>query len=309
MFEPVKQALFRFLETLISSERGRTLVAKATRDSQTPDFRGLKGPLPPSPYADLPQPPSSSANLRSDPIFITARFRSGSTLLWNLFRGIPGTTAYYEPFNERRWFDPSHRGGRVDASHLGVDDYWREYEGLESLQAHYRLEWTRYHLFMDRESWDPDMQRFIEILIESARCRPVLQFNRIDFRLGWLKQYFPRAKLVHIFRHPRDQWCSTLVDLKAFGPQAPIDQFVDRFYLSVWVDDLQQQFPFLRGGNRHPYELFYLIWRTSHLFGQHYADYSFSFESLLEHPDATLSEMFEAVGMPGVDLEIGRAHV
>jgi hypothetical protein len=31
------------------------------------------------------------------PIFITARFRSGSTLLWNMFRRLRGYRAYYEP--------------------------------------------------------------------------------------------------------------------------------------------------------------------------------------------------------------------
>ena len=45
---------------------------------------------------------------RRPPIFITARFRTGSTLLWNIFRHIEGCTAYYEPFNERRWFDAAH---------------------------------------------------------------------------------------------------------------------------------------------------------------------------------------------------------
>lgn len=301
--EPVKRALFRFLETLFASERGRKLLAPFTQDFRKPDLGDLKGTLPPPPYADLPVPPTSSTNQRADPVFITARFRSGSTLLWNLFRNIPDVTAYYEPFNERRWFDPVHRGRTVDASHLGVDDYWREYEGLESLGDCYREDWIRRRLFMDGDSWDPQMQRYIEMLIEAARGRPVLQFNRVDFRLAWLKKYFPAAKLVHIFRHPRDQWCSTLVDLKSFGPQSPVEQFPDRFYLGMWVDDLQQQFPYLRGEDRHPYELFYLIWRTSHLFGRRYTDYSFSFESLLEQPDRILSELFETIGMDGVDLE------
>jgi len=63
-------------------------------------------------------------------VFITARFRSGSTLLCNLFRQVDACTAYYEPFNERRWFDPSVRGNRVDPTHRDVEDYWREYDAL-----------------------------------------------------------------------------------------------------------------------------------------------------------------------------------
>ncbi|MGH9959423.1 MAG: hypothetical protein ACREBC_20240 [Pyrinomonadaceae bacterium] len=37
-----------------------------------------------------------SSRLRSAIIFITGRFRSGSTLLWNLFRNVEAVTAYYE---------------------------------------------------------------------------------------------------------------------------------------------------------------------------------------------------------------------
>ena len=35
-------------------------------------------------------------------IFLTSRFRSGSTALWSAFRLLDDVTAYYEPFNERR---------------------------------------------------------------------------------------------------------------------------------------------------------------------------------------------------------------
>src|SRR5262245_55357484 len=35
-------------------------------------------------------------------LFITARFRSGSTLLWHLYANLPGVTAYYEPLHEAR---------------------------------------------------------------------------------------------------------------------------------------------------------------------------------------------------------------
>lgn len=63
------------------------------------------------------------------PVFVTARFRTGSTLLWNIFRHVDDCTAYYEPLNERRWFDHSLRREWVDPTHTGVEDYWREYDG------------------------------------------------------------------------------------------------------------------------------------------------------------------------------------
>ena len=71
----------------------------------------------------------------SAPVFISARFRSGSTALWNVFRNTPDCTAFYEPFNERRFFDSSTRGEYVDSTHRGVNDYWREYEAISGLEA------------------------------------------------------------------------------------------------------------------------------------------------------------------------------
>ena len=39
----------------------------------------------------------------------------------------------------------------------------------------------------------------------------MLQFNRADLRVAWLRQQFPQAKLIHLYRHPRDQWLSVFV--------------------------------------------------------------------------------------------------
>ena len=72
-------------------------------------------------YPDLNMPAASETTVQA-PVFLTGRFRSGSTLLWNLFRNVPDCTSFYEPLNERRWFDPSTRGQRVDRTHLGVEE-------------------------------------------------------------------------------------------------------------------------------------------------------------------------------------------
>jgi hypothetical protein len=59
-------------------------------------------------YPDLGAAEPDDSLMARNAVFVTARFRTGSTLLWNIFRHVPGVTAYYEPLNERRWFD-SHR--------------------------------------------------------------------------------------------------------------------------------------------------------------------------------------------------------
>jgi hypothetical protein len=256
------------------------------------------------PYADVGRARAGDVSAERHPVIITARFRSGSTLLWNLFRHINQCTAFYEPFNERRWFDATRRGTWADATHRGVDDYWREYEGLTELAQFYNEDWTRDSLYMDESSWNPDMAAYVRLLVERAPQRPVLQFNRIDFRLPWFRRMFPSAHFVHLYRHPRDQWCSSLVD-SSCSRSCTIADFRDRdgFYLLTWAADLKYRFPFLeQPQTAHPYRLFYFIWKLSYLFGVTYADHSFSFESLVENPEIELRRLFTAIAMDGVNV-------
>lgn len=265
------------------------------------------GGLPLPPYPELGQPRlADRTSQRSDIVFITGRFRSGSTLLWNIFRNVEGCTAYYEPHNERRWFDPSTRGCHTDPTHRNVSDYWREYEGLEVLGEYYREEWTERHLYMDEDFWDPRLKRYTEILVERAAGRPALQCNRIDFRLPWVRRNFPNAKIIHLYRHPRDQWCSTLLgDVGNVPRDGGIADFApyDQFYLLRWATDLKYHFPFLDpGAADHPYQVFYYIWKLSYLFGRKYADYSLAFEHLVESPEGILKEVFREIGLEGQNL-------
>src|SRR5262249_6276434 len=215
---------------------------------------------------------------------------------WNLFRHMTGFTAYYEPHNERRWFDPASRGDRIDPTHKNVSDYWTEYEGLAELGQFYREEWTRENFLMDEDSWDADLLTYTRLLLARQKGRPALQSHRIDSRLGWHRRHFPRAKIIHLYRHPRDQWCSALGELKRFPPDGRVADFDkhDGFYLLCWCQDLKQHFPFLdEGAVTHPYQLFYFLWKLSYLWGRHYAHHSLSMESLIDHPDSELLALLE----------------
>ena len=249
-----------------------------------------------APYPGLGE--AASAGSGAGTVFITGRFRSGSTLLWNLFRHMNGFTAYYEPYNERRWFDPATRGCGTDPTHRKVTDYWREYEGLSELGRYYREEWTRRNLFMDEGAWDPDLLAYTRLLVARAEGRAVLQCNRIDFRLPWFRRHFPLAKVVHLYRHPRDQWCSALVDPKGFPPGGTVRQFWahDHFYLLSWCADLKHHYPFLdEGRTEHPYQLFYYLWKLSYLFGRRYAHHSLAMEELVEWPEEVLRGLFRVL--------------
>lgn len=233
--------------------------------------------------------------------------------MWNLFRQAEGFTAYYEPFNERRWFDPNVRGNRTDSTHRNVSDYWREYDGLEVLGRCFREDWIRRYLLMDEHSWDPEMKWYVDTLIDRSIGRPVLQFNRIDFRLPWFRRHYPNATYIHIFRHPRDQWCSTLQgDLKRIPKDASIADFgpFDNFYLRLWARDLKYHFPFLdEKYNQHPYQVHYYLWKLSYVFGVKYCDYSIPFEAILEDPDEQLSKLFRVVDAEAVNQQALKATI
>ncbi|WP_020408727.1 sulfotransferase [Hahella ganghwensis] len=241
---------------------------------------------------------------RDDIVFISSRFRSGSTLLWNIFRQTESCTSYYEPFNERRWFNSAVRGERVDNTHRGVNDYWREYDGMDDIDSLYNEDWIRSRLLMMEDVWDPQMNRFIDQLVTRAPLRPVLQFNRIDFRLPWLRKHYPNARFLHLYRHPRDQWCSFLTDEQVMNSRVVEQTYQDAFYLDVWCNDLAKYFPVLdKRHTPHPYQRFYYLWKLSFLFGQKYSDHSISFESLNENPEQELEKMFDVIGLQDAPME------
>jgi Sulfotransferase family len=307
MRQHLRDLFFRTLDRALRNADGRSILGHVLAGH-------LHRPsLPPIPseglarlYPELPlEPQGGNRPDAGRPIFITGRLRSGSTLLWNLFRHVPGVTAYYEPFNERRWFDRFSRGERIDQTHRGVTDYWREYEGLTELGEVYDEDWIDTDLFMDAHAWKPRMERFVRTLIERAKGRAVTQFNRIDFRLPWFRAVFPEAVFVHIYRHPRDQWCSSLLDPTSFPKDGAMPRFspFDEFYLRRWARDLRYHFPFLDEKQvRHPYELFYYLWKLSYVYGRSYCDHSVAFERLVTSPEVELSSLFEACDLRGLDI-------
>lgn len=257
-----------------------------------------------SPYSASFVDAKQSISQRNDIVFITSRFRSGSTLLWNLFRQTPSCTSYYEPFNERQWFNEALRGDGVDDTHRGVDDYSSEYNGLGFLSDLYNEDWIRDKLLMTGDSWEPEMQSYIEKLAEHAKGRPVLQFNRIDFRLPWLKAHFPNAKLIHLYRHPRDQWCSFLTDKELMNKNDVSQTYSDAFYLDVWCKDLAQHYPVLdKRHTPHPYQRFYYLWKLSYLHGIKHADHNVSFEALTQQPKSEIEKLFTLLKLDGGNVD------
>lgn len=303
----VKSIIFDAIDRLLRAPTTRAILRRRMADLfQSPPraplhFDDLR---PPSDYPflpnidDLAHSVSPAENFRR-PIFITARFRSGSTFLWQLFRELDGITSYYEPLNERNWLTDS--SARVDPTHLGVRDYAAEYRRLPNKNA-FDTSWAFHRLYLDEKDHHPKLATYLQTLIDASPGRAVLQFNRVDFRLAWLRVHFPTAHLLHLYRDPREQWVSIL---RKSRRQIPLNQLVkspdwgrDLFYTYEWCQDLQGVFPFLDPDqNQHPYYFHYALWRLSYLYGRHFAQQSIAYESLVAKFDATLRALFQAIDL------------
>ena len=304
----ISRILLATLDRVLALYQGRDILRR-----HTPYLGDAIGRLPGDRESGLPDPYRQVRAARSrqetsnfeNVIFVSGWFRTGSTLVWNLFRDLPGVTSYYEPFNERRWFRRDMRGERVDNTHMGVNDYWQEYEGLTHLDRYFRDDWYYKNLYMDAHSWAPAMRAYIDELIRSGEPCAVLQFNRLCFRLAWVRQNFPGARILHLYRDPRDQWLSFIKSKARCAPDASFATLgtQDFFYLRKWGRDLVNVYPLLdEDALSHPYELFYLIWRLSFTQGERYATHSISIESICEDPQASISGLFR-------DLSIDTAHL
>jgi len=241
------------------------------------------------------------------PVFVTARFRSGSTYLWNMFHLLGRYTAYYEPLHERRWFDPAARAIPADETHIETAPYHTNYEGLESLAELYDERWTSRRLYMDARATDRRLEAYIQTLIDHAVRQPVLQFNRVDYRLAWLRRYFPQARILHLYRSPREQWMSSLrgETVPADMTLADVDS-MDLFYLKRWWRSLRYVFPGLQACRKeHPYRAFYFLWRWSYLMGLQGADVPIAYEDLAQAPQRVMREALAALALPtdGLDWE------
>jgi len=306
---PLRRLSARVLDTLARSYRFNRTWREANRELFCGQHAlrpaGLAYAPPPARYgcagqgegADAPAPARSDG---ARPLFVTARFRSGSTLLWNIFRHTRGLTAFYEPLNERRWFSGGADADRTDPTHVNAERYGAEYAGMADLGQWFDAEWTYRDLYMDAHSCDRRLARYLAELIARAPERPVLQCNRLDFRLPWLRRVFPNADVLWLYRNPREQWLSVQRSSAGAPPghRLTADESEDYFYTLAWARDLRRVFPCVDPTqHEHAYAVHYLLWRLSYLFGQQYADVGIAYEDLMRDCAGTLRPAFERFGL------------
>jgi glycosyltransferase involved in cell wall biosynthesis len=229
-------------------------------------------------------------------IFITARFRTGSTMLWNVFRQIPEVTAYYEPLHEKlpHWMASK---TSPQLSHYHVDTYFREYPSVKELSSHHLAEFGVCRLYLEATDQYPQLKQYIQYLLTLAKAGKVsvLQFNRIDFRLPWVKANFPGIPIIHLYRSSREQWLSSIAQ---YPHPVESNQDANPYAITSWARDLCQHFPFLAGPFiQHAYQRHYYLWKLSYLAGSQLADVSLSYEEILASPKQTLSTLLQVAGL------------
>jgi hypothetical protein len=226
------------------------------------------------------------------PLFITARFRTGSTMIWNIFRQLPDVVALYEPLHGQLPGYISHPN-LVRKEHLYVKSYFDEYQSIKDCVEHHRTDFSDHRLYLEEGDDYPELKEYIQVLLNSVSpgktC--VIKFNRIDFRLPWIKKNFPDAKIMHLSRNPRTQWYSTIARY-----EGNIDTSLefDDFFVTTFARDLYRQFPFLSGPyTTHIYQRFYYLWKLSLLAGQRLSGISLTYENFLQEPEHYLHNILD----------------
>lgn len=216
------------------------------------------------------------------PIFVTGRFRSGTTALWRVFEEHPAYKAYYEPCHDGLLGHITHTQPSED--HRGVANYWGAYNQiLPDVRQQYHRDFGTTRLLLERGDKHHELEAYLRMLIDRAQpLRPVLQFNRVDFRLPWLREVFPEATVVHLRRNPRDTWVSSRRHLKTTVWDDPWE--VDAFDLMQWSVSLASEFSFLVDPSKSAYGRHYQLARLSELMGQRCADVTLDFEEDLLGP-------------------------
>jgi hypothetical protein len=217
------------------------------------------------------------------------RFRSGTSYFWHIFNQLDRFRAWYEPLHPQLPAQIKHTAPKAD--HVYIQDYWTAYRALDDLSSHHRIEFGSERLYLTaQDSW-PELRHYLDYLINASGDRqPVLQFNRMDFRLPWLTGFYPHAQLVYLKRDPIQLWCSQRKHIPKINRNN--ESYADAYELMQWCADLAPLLPFLAPQKeRHGFYRFYCLYRLSVLMGTYYADVVIDLDEDVFNSDNYLSKL------------------
>jgi len=261
----------------------------------------------------------------TDPIFIHAWWRSGSTYIWSKLRENESCVCYYEPLHERlagltlEMVEVSPEIGRSKVLRHPVQkkNYFAEYGNLlraNNLKFFAELSYDEYLLKPGQK--DDKLRAYIENLIETSRAgqlKPILCFCRTQMRSAWMKDIFCGLHVCQI-RNPFDQWESFNVEpyfsimmltialkLRASHPSAfahiePFERFAG--HISKRPNfPIDQLYSFFLKQN-DLVSVFMIIWLASTLQSISYSDFVLDIDRLSSDPEyrATTTDWYQSIG-------------
>lgn len=235
---------------------------------------------------------------RRRPVFITGRFRSGTTALWNILRQGPSVFGICEPLHDNL---PEYLAQEVsvDPSHHGVTDYFRELRPHRAaILSRHRVEFGATRLALAAGEEHHELKAYLDFLLQLAgKNTPVLKFVRMDFRLPWLRRNYPDAVIIHIHRQPREQWLS----MTAHHPVAiATARGLGVFQLNAFAASLLFSVPeIMSPGITSSYERAYYLSRISRAVGEKYADLTIDFDrEFLVRDEKMFARLADCTGIP-----------
>lgn len=237
-----------------------------------------------------------------EPVFISGWFCSGTTALWSAYRRLPGHVAYYEPLHANLAAHIEHT--RPKPSHVGVQDYWQAYQQLEQGRGLHCRSFAYQRLILSSEESWPELRQWLQALMAVKAKRHVLKFNRVAFRLPWLKKNWPEAKIVHLRRNVRDAWVSTRRHLP---PEQWDDaDHVDAYETAQTAWALANDLPVLLSpeASASAYHRFFLLWTLAEQVAAAHADIAIDLEGLKREPFQVLDSLAQLGALDQSDIAL-----
>lgn len=234
-------------------------------------------------------------------VFISGDFSSGSTFLWQLFRHTNQYYCLYEPLHERLleyliW--PL----RPYEHHFFVKSYFAEYKGFYKIPRLFSPHWGTSQLYLPANAEADALNRYLSYLIGIAFGRSdkvLMKENRITFRLDWLRQNFPQAKIIHIYRDRESQWKSIVRRSQAYFRTEDVGQDRVTFNgmsIAHWCDDLQSTYPELASANSQSgFERFSKLWELSYHTNRRFADISINYMDLINEFEVVCGKIWSCI--------------
>ena len=215
--------------------------------------------------------------------------------MWQIFNQLEGYCAWYEPLHPELLTAIKHVPPKDD--HVGIKDYWQNYRDNPTFADFYAVEFATRQLYLEPQDDFPALLNYLKhLMVLSGDQTPVLQLNRADLRLRWLKHHFPQATIIHIERNPLQLYYSQRKHIdKAHRDDF---QYWDAYELLPWCWSLSEQFPVLLDPKHdHAFCGFYWLYRMSQIIGRRVSHVSIQLEADVFESDDYLDKLKQVIGL------------